>query len=70
MKTLMIIIGFILLIPIFIGETLVKCVWAIIYSIIRPIVKNSYHDYSMYTYAYKYKGEYWFTNWLFQLWED
>ena len=66
----MIIIGIILLIPVVIGETLVKCIWAIVYSIIRPMVKYSNHNDSMYTYAYKYKGEYLVTSYVIGLWED
>ena len=68
MKTIMLIIGWSIIVPLAILETIVKIVWAIIYSIIRPFVKNSIHNYKMETYAYKWKGELWFCDWLINLW--
>lgn len=68
MKTVMIIMGSILMAPIVVFEVLVKIAWSIIYSIIRPIVKNSWRNDAMYNYAFKWKYNFAICDWIFNLW--
>lgn len=70
MKTVMVVIGALLMSLIVVFETLVKIVWSVIYSIIRPIVKNSRYNDAMYDYAFKWKYNFRICNWIGDLWRD
>lgn len=69
MKTIMIVIGYILLLPIIALESLLKICWAIIFSICIPILKNLDCYYSMECYAYKWRGEFRICNKILNLWD-
>lgn len=66
----MVVIGALLMSLIVVFETLVKIVWSVIYSIIRPIVKHSRYNDTMYNYAFKWKYNYAIYTWIGDLWRD
>ena len=70
MKTIMAILGYILLIPIVLIEGIVKVIWSIIFSIFKPlfIFMNDGPYWKLYDYAYKFKGNFPFTNFILGLW--
>lgn len=61
-------IGLVLFIPIVLLETVIKIVWAVIYCIFRPLLKNLDSAYSMENYAFKWKGHLRICNWLYNKW--
>ena len=68
MKTVMTIVGSLLMIPFVLLEVLVKIAWAVIYSIIRPAVKNLWYNDAMYDYAFKWKYKFIMCDWIINLW--
>ena len=73
MKKVMNIIGWIILIPFIIIESIIKIIWAILYSITKPLWKKFLPCYTrafMENYAFEWKGQLKLCSFLYHLWKD